>query len=186
MELLCRQCAQPFTAEGARGRTPTYCSTRCRVAAYREREASSFPVEMMGKRWTRADGKRPIMVDGAPASSTNPNTWTAYDQVATGDGLAGDGYGIMLGDGVGCYDFDNVFNVDGTLTGAAKVAVSNIREPILYAERSISGRGMHIFVTASECPGYRVPLSGGGSVERYTRERFIRVTGDRVEVSQYV
>lgn len=186
METLCRQCGTAFIAEGSRGRTPTYCSTRCRVAAHRARTAKDFWLNNGGKRWTRADGKRPIMVDGAPASSTNPSTWTTYDQVVGGDGLAGDGYGIMLGDGVGCYDFDNVFDVDGTLTGAAKVAVSNIREPILYAERSISGRGMHIFVAASECPGYRVPLSCGGSVERYTRGRFIRVTGDRVEVSQYV
>lgn len=186
MELLCRQCAQPFTAEGARGRTPNYCSTRCRVAAHRERTAKDFWLKNGGKRWTRADGKRPIMIDGAPASSTNPDTWATYDQVVAGDGLAGDGYGIMLGDGVGCYDFDNVITDDGTLTGAAKEAMSAICEPILYAERSISGRGMHVFVAASECPGYREPLPGGGSVERYTRGRFIRVTGDRVEVSQYV
>lgn len=183
MQTACRQCAGTFTAEGARGRTPIYCSTRCRVAAHRKRHAQPFPPEMMGKRWTRADGKRPVTPAGTPASSTNPSTWSEFTDVQQG---AGDGYGIMLGDGIGCYDLDNVVDADGSLLDAAAEVVAGIAEPIIFAERSVSGRGLHVFVKAVEAPGWRRPLVGGGAVERYTRARFIRVTGDRVEVSAHV
>jgi len=75
----------------------------------------------------------------------------------------------MLGDGLGCYDLDHV-----SLEQAREFA-SSIAEPIVFAERSMSGEGVHIFVLADEGPG-----SKRGGVERYTRQRFIRVTGDRI------
>lgn len=135
---------------------------------------------MMGKRWARADGKRPIMVDGSPASSTNPATWAGFTDVQRG---AGNGYGIMLGDGLGCYDLDNVVDADGSLSDLAVEVIAGIVEPVIFAERSVSGRGVHVFVRAAEAPGCRRPLVGGAAVERYSRARFIRVTGERVEVA---
>lgn len=96
---------------------------------------------------------------------------------------AGDGYGIMLGNGVGCYDLDNVVDADGSLSDMAVEVIAGIAEPVIFAERSVSGRGVHVFVKAVEAPGRRRPLVGGSTVERYTRARFIRVTGERVEVS---
>ncbi len=39
----------------------------------------------------------------------------------------------------------------------------------------MSGTGFHVFVAAAEERGWK-----RGNLERYTRERFIRITGDRV------
>ncbi len=74
----------------------------------------------------------------------------------------------MLGGGVGCYDLDHVS--DGDLREFA----DDVAEPILFVERSMSGRGFHVFIEAAEGRGWK-----RGNVERYTRGRFIRVTGDR-------
>lgn len=117
----------------------------------------------------RAEGKRPIMPDGSPASSTDAGTWSPFTAVRDG---AGDGYGYMLGGGVGCYDLDHALD-GGVLKSWAREFVSAVPEPILYVERSVSGEGLHVFVEAVECRGSRRPV-GDGCVERYTRARFIR------------
>lgn len=119
--------------------------------------------------WTRADGKRPITINGDPASSTNPSTWATY--AAVKNATAGDGLGIMLGNGLGCYDLDHVSDDE------ARELATKITEPIIYAERSTSGSGVHIFIEADETAGTR---KWAGRHERYTRERFIRTTGNRI------
>lgn len=116
-----------------------------------------------GRRWVRADRKRPIRPDGRYASSTDPDTWSTFDDVQSG---AGDGFGVMLGGGLGCYDLDHITDAD------ARSFIASIPEHVLWIERSMSGSGVHVFVEASEGPGRR-----RGGVERYTRARFIRVTG---------
>lgn len=127
------------------------------------------------------------MVDGSPASSTNPETWTTYDRVVVGDDLPGDGYGIMLGDGLACYDIDRCFNANTTrmeLTPWGRQVLAMImreRARVLFAEISCSGNGLHVFVEGEPGPGRRT-----NSYEYYSRDRFIRVTGERVEVSQFV
>lgn len=82
----------------------------------------------------------------------------------------GDGVGIMMGDGLGCYDLDHVSDEQ------ARQFAQTIDEPIIYAERSMSGDGVHIFIRAEEAPGWRRTVDGL-QVEKYTRQRFIRVTG---------
>ena len=74
----------------------------------------------------------------------------------------------MLGNGLGCYDLDHVTDQE------AKTFAATITEPIIYAERSMSGEGVHIFISAPEGPGTRTR-----NIERYTRGRFIRTTGDK-------
>lgn len=125
------------------------------------------------RRWVAADGKRPIRVDGRPASSTDPTTWANWNSVIRS--RAGDGLGIMLGDGLGCYDLDDVTDEQ------AAAFVATIPERILYVERSMSGRGVHVFVEAPEAKGWRRVIDGL-HVERYTRQRFIRVTGTHLEL----
>jgi len=143
-----------------------FCSTKCRV--YWHREAAKIPARMTSeRRWVRADGKRPIAVDGSPASSTDAGTWSRFAEVRAG---RGDGFGFMLGGGVGCYDLDHVSDAD------ARDFIAGLTEPVIYAERSMSGEGVHVFVEAPEERGWK-----RGNVERYTRERFIRMTGNRFE-----
>lgn len=142
------------------------CSPRCRKALSRR----TLPVEMTSRRaWVRAVGKRPITVAGRAASSTDAGTWSSFAEVRASS--AGDGFGVMLGGGLGCYDLDHV-----SLEQAREFAAT-IPEPIVFAERSMSGEGVHIFVLAEESPGTK-----RGNVERYTRQRFIRVTGDRISL----
>lgn len=105
-----------------------------------------------------------MRVDGSPASSTDPATWATFADVQRG---AGDGFGVMLGGGIGCYDLDHVTDEE------ARELIARFPEPIIFMERSMSGEGVHVFVEAPEGPGAR-----RGNVERYTRARFIRMTLD--------
>jgi len=74
----------------------------------------------------------------------------------------------MLGGGLGCYDLDHVTDAE------VNAFLATVTEPILFVERSVSGNGAHVFIEAAEGPGWR-----RDGVERYTRARFIRVTGER-------
>ena len=163
-----------------------YCSHACRQAAYRARikhaatnptpptRPASAPItdELRNRRrWTRAAGKRPITTAGSPASSTRAYTWTDYDHARRS--TAGDGLGIMLGGGLGCWDLDHCLTDTGELTPEAAGIVASIAAPIVYAEVSVSGRGLHVFTREPEAPGIERPWGG-----HYTRARFIRVTGN--------
>lgn len=155
---------------GRRGPSRRFCSPRCRTAAHRERKraANAIPAGMRERvRWVRADGKRPIRADGRPASSTDPSTWAMFEDVQTG---AGDGFGVMLGSGLGCYDLDDVTDAQ------AREFADGVAEPVVFVERSMSGRGVHVFIEANEASGWKRTVNGI-SVERYTRGRFIRMTG---------
>ncbi len=159
----CDTCGGLFEQNVGRGRKARFCGGACRVAWHR---AHSIPAVMReGRRWVRAVGKRPIQPNGVAASVTDPGTWRSFAEVQAG---AGQGFGVMLGGGLGCYDLDHVGYAE------ACAFMASVPERIVYAEWSVSGEGVHIFVRAPECPGSR-----RGGVERYTRARFIRMTGKR-------
>lgn len=167
----CAQCGARFEVSG-QGRIRRTCSSRCRQALYRSRKRERGGVELLRSlsvgRWVRCVGKRPVMVDGSAASSTNPDTWASFESVQRG---AGDGFGVMLGDGLGCYDLDHCVD-DGRLLSWAADFVSSIPERVVFSELSVSGTGVHVFFVADS--------SGRGTrrngVERYTQSRFIRTT----------
>lgn len=157
----------PQKSKGPARRT---CSARCRQAVSRKRRQRPIPTVMTdAPRWVRADGKRPITPAGTPASSTNPSTWCSFAEVQQG---AGDGYGIMLGDGLGCYDLDNALE-DGAVKPWARDVIDSIEEPIVYVEKSVSARGLHVFIQLPEQKGTRRAV-GDGSFEKYSYGRFIR------------
>ncbi len=81
----------------------------------------------------------------------------------------------MLGDGLGCYDLDHVSD------DQARAFIATIPEPVIYAERSISGNGVHVFVAADEARGWKRVIDGI-HVERYTRARFIAMTLNRFAI----
>lgn len=165
----CLNCGRDV-AQKPKGPARRTCSARCRQAVSRSRRQQPLPASMVdGRRWARADGKRPVTPTGAPASSTNASTWSSFSEVQRG---AGDGFGVMLGGGLGCYDLDNALE-DGVLKPWARSVVDAIAEPIVYVERSVSGRGLHVFVEAAEARGIRRSI-GDGSVEKYSYGRFIR------------
>lgn len=164
----CERCGGPVPVKS--GRVPKFCSGACRQAAYRARKkAEGLPARMTGVvRWTRCVGKRPITTEGRSASSTDKSTWSAFKAVYGGPG---DGFGVMLGDGLACLDLDHCFD-GGELTDWAKREIDAIKSP-LWIERSVSGDGIHVFFEgcgqSSKRPG----------VEVYYHSRFIRVTGNR-------
>lgn len=168
---ICPACDTRLPVVPGRGRPRKYCGEACRS---RYRRSVALPKAMTERKaWVRAVGKRPVHPDGSPASSTYSRTWSSFKDVQRG---AGDGFGVMLGNGLGCYDLDNVSDE------AARWFIADIPERIVFMERSVSGRGVHIFIEAPEGTGIRWESDAGVSVERYTQSRFIRVTGVRFEV----
>ena len=167
--LICSSCGREFTR--ASRQRPRFCSNACKQKAYRGRKKlACLPLAefRQQKRWVRASGKRPVMVDGSAASSTNPDTWASFAEVQSG---AGDGFGVVLdGSGLGCFDFDNCFD-GGVLKPAVRDFIAGIAYPIVYAERSVSGNGLHVFVEAEKQRGFR-----RDGVEFYSWGRFIRTT----------
>ena len=166
--LSCQQCSAHI--EIKHGRRPKFCSGKCRQRAHRERRSQIERLKSLSVgRWVRASGKRPVMVDGSAASSTNPATWASFADVQKSN--AGDGFGVVLdGSGLGCYDFDNCFD-GGVLKPAVRDFIAGIAYPIVYVERSMSGNGLHVFVEAEKRRGFR-----RDGVEFYSWGRFIRTT----------
>lgn len=117
-------------------------------------------------RWLRHDRKRPIQPGGAPASSTNPNTWTTYDKAAAS--TKGSGLGFALGDGIACIDLDHCL-IDGVLADWAEPIVAACRGT--YIEISPSGEGLHIFGFAEVGKGRK-----RNGIEVYDRARYMTVT----------
>lgn len=107
-----------------------------------------------------------MTVEGRAASSTNQSTWSPLRAVL--ESGAGDGFGFMLGGGIGCIDLDHCLTADGPTDFAAAVLASC---HATYVEVSPSGTGLHIFGLLAEGPGRKVP-----GVEVYSRARFMTVT----------
>lgn len=169
----CPECFSPLPVT-ARSDART-CSTKCRVRLHRRHAGKAIPEWITTEaRWTRRDGKRPIQPNGFPASSILPATWGTLDNVRDG---AGDGYGIMLGGGIGCIDLDDCIDDKGRLVPWAAKMVRQHRGEAFWMERSMSGRGVHIFLPLPEGPGRRT-RKNGESIEVYSRARFIAVTQD--------
>ena len=165
-----------------RGRPKRYCGQRCRKAASRARaNAPIAPSEMTsmrrwvrwrpvrrGGRWT----KLPTTVAGTPASSTNPATWTSFEEAVSDPKRR---IGFVLGDGIGCIDLDHCL-IDGHLTEGASEILSTL--PATWVEVSPSGDGLHIWGRFSKS-GRSVGTFMGQSVEIYSASRYITVTGQR-------
>lgn len=124
-------------------------------------------------RWLRRDSsKRPLTVAGKSGSSTNPRTWSTFSEARASQ--VGVGLGYVLGDGIGCWDFDHCI-VDGKLVGWAREAIEAITEPVVFSEISQSGEGVHVFVETPEGKGSKI--RDGRNIEFYPSGRYIAVTG---------
>ena len=154
-----------------------FCSTRCRVYFSRR---PKLPVEMTSRnRWVRrAANKIPLTAAGRYASSTKSSTWASFEHVSKSD--VGVGLGFVLGDGIGCWDFDHCI-IDGKLAGWAREAIASITEPVIFTEVSQSGEGVHVFVAAPEGPG-RVIREGERCIEFYSTGRYIAITGEALKL----
>ena len=179
-----RSCSHCFSSLPVLARADArYCSNRCRVAAHRlARRELVLPFELTSRaRWIRRTAtKIPLQTDGRVASSTNPFTWTDYEDAASS--TAGVGLGFVLnGDGVVCLDVDHCVT-----DGVPDVWVRGLLRDVAgtYVELSPSGTGLHIWGLASLDFGGRVVSYGPGSVEIYGSGRYLTVTGSALDSSR--
>jgi primase-polymerase (primpol)-like protein len=143
------------------------CSAACRKRLSR----SGVPGELRSlPRWVaHTPQKRPVCADGSPASSTDPQTWARFEDVAR---LSRKGF-VLNGDGIVCLDLDHCL-VDGEPTAEAAALLDRL--PRTYVEVSPSGEGLHVWGRGVVRAGRRL-LVDGVSVEVYGSGRYITVTG---------
>lgn len=124
--------------------------------------------------WAKSErDKKPRQLDGTLADVTKPWTWTTYDQLKK----AGKKHiGIVLNPDLQLtiVDFDNKEK-----NPASKELLAYFEKTIAsaktYTERSISGRGYHLYFRG------QLPQNVKGKhIEAYSRERFMLVTHDVV------
>lgn len=161
-----------------------FCSGACRQKAYRARRRP-LPPEMTGRaRWVRWEPrlrngkwtKAPLTAMGGEARVNAPSTWTTFSRASA---AATDGrVGIVLGEGLGCIDLDDCI-AGGVIASWAQEIIDEHRSEALLVERSVSGKGVHIFLPIPEGPG-RVIRDGERNIETYSQGRYIAVTGDRI------
>ena len=116
-----------------------FCSTACRMRAHR---GHVVPLRMRRlDRWIRHAAKVPRTVAGRAASSTDPATWSTFDQALASS--VGDGLGFVLAaDGIACIDLDHCLD-GGVLAGWAREILDACGPT--YVEVSPSGTGLHVF-----------------------------------------
>lgn len=147
-------------------------------------EPLAFPAELraLGQwicwRYEEKDGRvTKIPYDprsGRRASSTNPATWTTYEQACAAAGrYDGVGFVFARGGGVVGIDMDRCVGEDGVLTESDQRIV---RAFDTYTEFSPSRTGVHLFVRGGLPPGKR----RRGRYEIYEEGRYFTVTGERV------
>ena len=141
---------------------------------------ANIPVELRRlHQWVcvSSDRKVPMQAFGfAPASSTNPATWSSFEDAVLAVKLGLYDYiGFVFADNsiVGI-DIDDGYTPEGFVTSLAADIITRCTS---YTEKSKSGRGFHIFVKGD------IPFKGKNNlagVEVYKDARFFIMTGDNV------
>ena len=135
--------------------------------------------ERRGDKWTKV----PYQPSGALAESNNPRTYSTHDHVVAAylrGGFDGVGFVFTGHDRYCGIDFDDdgagrpAINADGTLRPDVAAYVAALDS---YTERSQSGKGIHVIVSA-ELPGGHGRKSAQRGIEVYDRGRFFVMTGD--------
>ncbi|WP_075833425.1 phage NrS-1 polymerase family protein [Deinococcus marmoris] len=122
-------------------------------------------------------GKVPVSVGRGgmliPHAATDSRAWRSWAEVRS-DFLAGmgDGVGFALGDGVACLDLDDCLDLDGVPDALAAGLLAELPG---YAEKSPSGRGLHLLAWAG--PTLNAGNQRAGRLE-LLRTGLVTVTGD--------
>ncbi len=119
--------------------------------------------------------KKPYRVNGSLASSTDPNTWTSFDEAVIAykkGGFSGIGFVVTDQDSIVGFDVDHCVE-NGVIADWAKAIIEAMN---CYWEISPSGTGIRIFLKGKLPPGGRKK----GNVECYETGRFLTVTGHKL------
>lgn len=120
--------------------------------------------------------KPPVKVGGGYASSTDPMTWSSFDEVCeeyeADESLAGIGFMLRPGGDLTAIDLDHVLDDSGDLEPWARAVLDTVHT---YTEVSPSGHGLHLWAKA-RLPG---PAIKTRQIELYdgTSGRYLTVTG---------
>lgn len=123
--------------------------------------------------------KRPLSVDGSPASTTDPTTWGSCEEISEAlrnDRIDGGlGFVFTRNDPYAGIDLDRCRDADtGKIDSWAMEIVASLNS---YTEASISGTGLHVIVRA-KLPGNR---NRKGNTELYDTGRYFIVTGQHID-----
>ena len=121
--------------------------------------------------------------EGGWASHKDSATWTTFDKAleyAKANGGAGLSFAIK-GSGFNAFDLDHCYDKESkTYNETARKDLSAL--PNSYAERSVSGTGLHILTKGSVCENGKYNLArGGAEVEVFETWGFISMTGNLVD-----
>src|SRR5580698_284872 len=133
---------------------------------------SNVPHELKAlPNWVCHRKKLPFHPSGYAASSTNPNTWTTFEEAVRHEGNF-DGIGFMFsGSGYVGIDIDKCRDPQ---TGVAEEWAREILKSVnSFSELSFNGTGFHIFAKGSK-PGPRCKF---GRLEIYDSDRYFTVSG---------
>lgn len=131
-------------------------------------------------RFEERDGKKtkvPYTPQGTRASSTDPKTWSTYEDVV-GAVASFDGIGIVFSGGLLGIDLDHCIGEDGSLPPEIESFVDATKT---YTEVSPSGNGLHLYIRLTE--PMELVRNRSGHYECYTSGRFFTVTGNAWKVS---
>jgi len=134
-------------------------------------------------RYEARQGKRtkvPYQITGKPADSTDPTTWTTFEEASGAwsqnrQRYAGLGFVFSNEDGLAGIDLDDSLDEQGDVKVWARGIVERFSDT--YIEISPSGQGLKIWARGSlpaNLPGVKV---GDGAVELYDHARYFTVTG---------
>lgn len=123
--------------------------------------------------------KMPVQVTGEPASSTDPSTWSSYDNAQKAcKSLPAAGVGYVF-DKSGYFGIDIDHCISRESGEASSIAKEIIELINSYTEYSPSRTGVHIFCKGKipdHCP-HKSKLEDGQGLEVYDTERYFTVTG---------
>lgn len=175
----CEHCRAPLSVGGARGRTPTFCSNRCRTAAHR---SHPVPTEMRQRsRWIgygidRAGEPRPYWLSGYGWHSrdlTDPSNWESWDRAKT---TPPSQRGFILGDGIGC------LTIDGCVHAAAvhPDVLAALRALDTYAEITPNGTGVQVLVLSPPTHNETLNIGGHPATVASTPAHWVPLTGRQI------
>lgn len=111
------------------------------------------------------------------AKSDDPTTWATFDKaVAFAKHYKLDGLAFaMSGSGMTCIDLDHHLDENGKPSALAQQFIDAAQGT--YIEKSVSGRGLHIFYAGNRPDGYQ-NRNIGLDLETYDSARFMSMTGN--------
>ena len=130
------------------------------------------------------------VADGHFAKSNDPSTWTDYETArayAKANGCKGVSFALTRESNITCIDLDGCFDDTGAPSKLAREMLELF--PETYTERSVSGKGLHIFVRGDMTENgryYNRTETPEGEIEAYCHGRFISMTGNSINGVQTI